>query len=69
LLLALALLTVFLLTLGRQLRLQHYDLGVTSPSHRRRLNLFQTARRWLRRRLAQDRLPNWLSYHPFWHFA
>jgi hypothetical protein len=69
LLLALALLTVFLLTLGRQLRLQHDDLEVTSPSHRRRLSLFQTARRWLRRRLAQNRLPTSLSSRPFWHFA
>jgi hypothetical protein len=69
LLLALALLTVFLLMLGRQLRLQGYDLEITSPSHRRRLSLFQTARRWLRRRLAQDCLPTFLSSRPFWHFA
>jgi hypothetical protein len=69
LLLVLALLTVFLLMLGRQLRLQGYDLEITSPAHRRRLSLFQTARRWLRRRLAQERLPSWLFYDPFWHFA
>lgn len=69
LLLALALLTVFLLTLGRQLRLQKRDLEITSPAHRRRLSLFQTARRWLCRRLAQDRLPDWPSSHPLWQFA
>ena len=42
LILALALLTVFLLKLGRHLRLLRYDLEITSPSHRRRLSLFQT---------------------------
>jgi hypothetical protein len=63
LLLALALLTVFLLELGRHLRLHQYDLELISPSHRRRLSLFQTARRWLRRRLAQDQLPAW------WHLS
>ena len=68
-LLALALLVVFLLTLGRHLRLHHYDLEITSPSHRRRLSLFQTARRWLRRRLSMGRLPDWIFFRPFWHFA
>lgn len=69
LLLALALLTVFLLTLGRQLRLQGDDLEITSPSHRRRLSLFQTARRWLQRRLAHERVPAFLSSRPLWQFA
>ena len=69
LLLALALLTVFLLTLGRRLRLQQRDLEITSPAHRRRLSLFQTAHRWLKRRLAQDRLPPCWSFHPLWHFV
>ena len=58
LLLALALLVFFLLALGRQLRLKHLDLELTSPSHRTRLSLFQTARRWLLRRLAKSRLPD-----------
>lgn len=66
---ALALLTVFLLALGRYLRLHRYDLEITSPSHRRRLSLFQTARRWLRRRLAQDRLPPLLFWHALGYFA
>lgn len=56
--LALALLVFFLLALGRQLRLLQLDLEILSPSHRRRLSLFQTARRWLLRRLAQQRLPD-----------
>ena len=60
LLLALALLVFFLLALGRQLRLKQLDLELTSPSHRTRLSLFQTARRWLLRRLAQHRLPSHL---------
>ena len=68
-LLALALLVVFLLALGRHLRLYHYDLEITSPSHRRRLSLFQTARRWLRRRLSQGQLPDWIFFRPLWHFA
>jgi len=69
LLLALALLTVFLLQLGRRLRLHQLDLEITSPSHRRRLSLFQTARRWLKRRCSQNRLPQWVFYRPLWHFA
>jgi hypothetical protein len=69
LLLVLALLTVFLLKLGRQLRLLQHDLEITSPAHRRRLSLFQTAHRWLRRRLAQNRLPDLAFFDPFWHFA
>jgi hypothetical protein len=69
LLLALALLTVFLLTLGRQLRLHQHDLDITSPSHRRRLSRFQIARRWLKRRLAHDHLPDWLFAQPFWQFT
>lgn len=69
LLLALVLLTVFLLELGRYLRRNRYDLEIVSPSHRRRLSLFQTARRWLRRRLAQDCLPNWWHLGLFWQFA
>ena len=60
LLLALALLVFFLLALGRHLRLTQLDLELTSPSHRTRLSLFQTARRWLLRRLAQYRLPSHL---------
>lgn len=69
LLLALALLTVFLLSLGRRLRLLGYDLEITSPSHRRRLSLFQTAHRWLRHRFALGRLPPCLSPQPLWLFA
>jgi hypothetical protein len=69
LLLALALLTVFLLSLGRHLRLHGYDLEITSPSHRRRLRLFQTARRWLQRHLAQDRVPLLLCLHPLGQFT
>lgn len=69
LLLALALLTVFLLSLGRYLRLHGYDLQLTSPSHRRRLSLFQTAQRWLRHRLAQDRLPPLIFFPPLGHFT
>ena len=69
LLLALALLTVLLLKLGRQLRLSHCDLEIASPAHRRRLSLFQTARRWLRRRMAQNRLPSSLFFDPFWQFT
>ena len=69
LILALALLVVFLLTLGRRLRLHHLDLEIVSPSHRRRLSLFQTARRWLKRRLSQDRLPDWFFAQPFWYFS
>ena len=52
-LLALALLVFFLLALGRQLRLQKLDLELLAPSHRKRLSLFQCARRWLLRRLAR----------------
>jgi hypothetical protein len=69
LLLALTLLTVFLLELGRSVRLHQYDLELVSPSHRRRLSLFQTAYRWLRRRLSQDRLPQWWHLGLFWQFA
>jgi hypothetical protein len=69
LILALALLTVFLLTLGRQLRLHHTDLVLGSPAHRRRLSLFQTARRWLRRQMAQDYLPTWIFHYPLGYFV
>lgn len=69
LLLALALLMVWLLTLGRQLRLHQCDLDITSPAHRRRLSSFQTARRWLKRRLAHDHLPDWLFAQTLWQFA
>lgn len=69
LLLALALLVFFLLALGRQLRLKQFDLELTSPSHRTRLSLFQTARRWLLRRLAQHRLPDLLFDFHFRRFA
>jgi len=69
LLLALALLTVFLLKLGRKLRLLGLDLEVVSPSHRRRLSLFQTARRWLLRRLGRDALPDLLFFDFFWYFT
>lgn len=68
LLLVLALLTVFLLALGRQVRLHQRDLDITSPSHRRRFSLFQTARRWLKRRLAQERLPLPPALIPLGHF-
>lgn len=69
LLLALALLVIFLLTLGRQLRLTRLDLEITSRSHRRRLSLFQTARRWLRRRCSQQCLPRWVFDIPIGYFA
>ena len=69
LILALALLTVFLIILGRRLRQRQADLEITSPSHRRRLSLFQAARRWLKRRLTLGRLPDWVFDQPFWHFA
>lgn len=69
LLLALALLVVFLLTLGRQLRLNHLDLEMTSRSHRCRLSLFQTARRWLRRRCSQHSIPRWVFDTPIGYFA
>ncbi len=69
LILALALLTVFLVSLGRQVRLQRCDLEMTSPAHRRHLSLFQTAHRWLQRHLAHDRLPSLLSFHPLGHFT
>lgn len=69
LLLALALLVFFLLALGRQLRLKRLDLELTSPAHRSRLSLFQTARRWLLRRLAQQRLPDQLFAFHFRRFA
>lgn len=69
LLLALALLVFFLLALGRQLRLAQLDLELTSPSHRTRLSLFQTARRWLLRRLAQHRLPDSLFLPKLRRFA
>jgi len=64
LLLVLALLTVFLVMLGRHVRRQGLDREIASPSHCRRLSLFQMARRWLQRRLAQDRLPEWLTWYP-----
>lgn len=69
LLLALALLVVFLLSLGRRVRLRALDLEITSPSHRQRLSLFQTARRWLKRRLARNRLPDSLFKDILWQFA
>ena len=69
LLLALALLVFFLLALGRYLRLAQLNLELTSPSHRFRLSLFQTARRWLLRRLAQHRLPTHLFDFHFRRFA
>lgn len=68
LLLALALLTVFLLSIGRQLRLRRDDLEILSPSRRQRFSLFQTACRWLRRQLAHDFLPNWIFSHPLGQF-
>lgn len=68
LLLALALLTVFLLQLGRKLKLSRLDLEITSPCHRSRLSLFQTARRWLRRRLSRNKLPAFLPYIAFGYF-
>jgi hypothetical protein len=69
LLLALALLTVFLLSLGRQVRLRQDDLEILSPAHRRRLSLFQTGSRWLRRRLALDQLPDLQFFCPLGHFV
>lgn len=69
LILALALLTVFLAQLGRRLRLLRYDLEITSPSHRQRMSLFQTAYRWLKRRLAHNSLPEWVFSNPLWHFT
>ena len=69
LLLALALLVVFLLILGRRIRLARLDLEILSPSHRFRLSLFQTARRWLMRRLARNLLPHFLSQDLLWQFA
>ena len=69
LLVALALLVVFLLTLGRQVRLRQLDLEITSPSHRYRLSLFQMARRWLLLRCARDQLPRWLYEYPFGHIV
>lgn len=69
LLLALALLVFFLLALGRHLRLKQLDLELCSPSHRTRLSLFQTARRWLLRRLAQHRLPDSLFLFQLRRFA
>jgi len=69
LMLALALLIVFLLKLGRTLRLHQFDLEITSPSHRRRLSLFQTARRWLRRRATQNRVPTWVFHDSIWRFT
>lgn len=69
LLLALALLVFFLLALGRHLRLTQRDLELTSPAHRTRLSLFQTARRWLLRRLAQLRLPDHLFVFHLRRFA
>lgn len=68
LILVLALLLIFLVSLGRRLRLMAYDLEIVAPSHRRRLSLFQTAYRWLNHRLAQNRLPSWLSFHPLGQF-
>jgi len=69
LLLALALLVVFMLAIGRQVRFRQLDLEITSPSHRRRLSLFQTAYRWLQFRFARDRLPEWVYQHPFGHIV
>lgn len=69
LLLALALLIFFLLALARQLRLTNLDLELTSPSHRLRFSLFQTARRWLLRRLAQHCLPDSLFLFHLRRFA
>jgi hypothetical protein len=69
LLLALALLTVFLLTLARHLRLHRFDLELTCPDHRRRYSLFQTARRWLLRRLSLDTVPDWVFGYPIGYFA
>lgn len=69
LLLALALLTVFLLTLARHLRLHRFDLELTSPDHRQRYSLFQTARRWLLRRLSLDAVPFWVFRFPIGYFA
>lgn len=68
-LLALALLVFFLLALGRQLRLNRLDLELTSPSHRTRLSLFQTARRWLLRRLTRHQLPDSLFLPHLRRFA
>lgn len=68
-LLALALLVFFLLALGRLLRLKHLDLELTSPSHRTRFSLFQTARRWLLRRLARHQLPDRLFEFHLRRFA
>lgn len=68
LLLALALLMVFLLSVGRQLRLRGADLEILSPSHRHRLSLFQTACRWLRQQLAHDDLPHWVLAYPLGQF-
>jgi len=69
LLLALALLVVMLLNLGRHLRLARLDLEILSPSHRCRLSLFQTARRWLKRRLARDLFPDFLFRDIFFQFT
>lgn len=69
LLLALALLVVMLLNIGRHIRLAHLDLEITSSSHRCRLSLFQTARRWLKRRIVRNLLPDFLLRDIFFQFA
>jgi Transposase DDE domain len=68
LILALALLTVLLLAIARQLRQRGADLEILAPSQRPRLSCFQTAFRWLRRRLVHDDLPAWLASHPLGQF-
>lgn len=69
LLLAIALLTIWMLALGREACVSGAIDELLCRSHRRRYSLFQLGRRWLKRQLSLDKPFDLFGRRPFWHIA
>lgn len=69
LLLAIALLTIWLLALGRQACVSGAIDELVCRSHRRRYSQFQLGRRWLKRRIHLDNPFDLFGKLPFWQLA
>ena len=68
LILVLALLTSWMVELGRFLRDSGHVLTYWQPSHVDRYSLFQLGLRWLRKQVTMGRLPP-IAFNVFWQFA
>jgi hypothetical protein len=69
LLLAIALLTIWMLALGRQACVSGAINELVCRSHRRRYSQFQLGRRWLKRRIHLDKPFDLFGKLPFWQLA